>query len=250
MMADAVAQKEHREEVRYEGLGRQFWLQWVLASAVAASLGSTLGGIVGESARGVIFETMGFTVVGLVVGVGQWLALGRHVPRTGLYAVATMGGYSLVGFAAGTMGWIFGGETGWGMVGANEVAVRFAVGGTVAGFVVGAWLGFVDGVLQWAALRRHVSPWFIVASTAGEAVGGAVSFTIAAAAGIVAGDIMGAAGVFVFGGATAGAIVGGSMVLLYGRQGRQTNAVSERSRPVFRIPGLWHRPTRAATAAA
>ena len=147
--------------------------------------------------------------------------------------MATAGGYGLVGLAAGTMGWIFGGETGWGMVGANDVAVRFAVGGTVAGFVVGTWLGTVDGVLQWLALRRYVSGWFVAASTVGEAVGAATSFTLAAAVGVAAGDILGAAGVFVVGGATAGAIVGGFLILLFARTNRPDSAVPDSARRVL-----------------
>ena len=216
-------------------LGRGFWVQWVVASAVAASVGSTLGGFLGEAARGVIFETLGFTVVGLVVGTGQWLALGRHVPQTGWYIVATTAGYSLIGLAAGTMGWIFGGETGWGMVGAQDVAVRFAVGGTVAGFVVGAWLGTVDGVLQWFSLRRHVSGWFVPASIFGEALGGAASFTLAAVVGVAAGDVLQAASVFIVGGATAGAIVGGAMILLFGQSNRSASARSGAAKPAFRL---------------
>ena len=121
-------------------LGWAFWVQWVVASSIALSLGSTMGGVVGEggdgalgrlvgrvvgeNAGGSIVETLGFTVVGFVVGTGQWLVFRRHVAGTGWWVLATTGGYSIVGFLAGTMGWIFGGETGWGLVGARDVAVR------------------------------------------------------------------------------------------------------------------------------
>ena len=235
MRSVVVPGRESRSPVGRGSLGWRFWLQWVLVSAVAVSVGSTIGGIVGEAATGVIFETLGFGVVGLVVGTGQWLALGRHVPQTGWYVVATTAGYSLVGLAAGTMGWIFGGETGWGVVGAQNVAVRFAVGGTLAGLVVGAWLGTVDGVLQWLSLRRHVSGWFVLSSTAGEAVGGATSFTLAAAVGVTAGDVLHAATVFVVGGAMAGAIVGGFLILLFARTNRPAPAVHGSDGRVFRF---------------
>lgn len=253
MKSLVVGEREHLSQPERRGLGWRFWLQWVLASAIAVPLGSTLGGLVGEAAHGVIFETLGFTVVGLVVGVGQWLALGRHVRQTGWYVAATTGGYSIVGLAAGTMGWVFGGETGWGMVGAEHVAVRFAVGGTLAGIVVGAWLGTVDGVLQWVSLRRHVSFWYAVASTVGEAMGGAVSFTLAAALGVTAGDISRAAMCFVGGGATGGAVYGAFLVLLFHQANRVKLGfaghmlqlypqVSELCRTAFNtLPPFWRR---------
>ncbi|MBI4328962.1 MAG: hypothetical protein HY685_03745 [Chloroflexi bacterium] len=201
-------------------LGRAFWLQWVVASAIALPIGSSIGGLVGEGGGG-IRETLGFAIVGALVGTAQWAVLRRHAHKVNWYVLATVAGYSVVGLLAATMGWVVGGETGWGLVGAKGVAVRFAVGGTVAGIVVGAWLGFVNGLSQWLSLRHHVSPWFVGASMLSEAAGGAASFTLGLMVGTTRGDVLRAAEVFVGGGALAGALTGLALVFLFAHAARR-----------------------------
>jgi hypothetical protein len=116
-------------------------------------------------------------------------------------------GFWLLWVLASTAGWAMGLSVGL----AVGNAVLNAVGDAVVEAVGGAVGGAVSGVAQWLILRRQVrrADWWILASTAGWAVGGAVG-------GAVAGAVVGAVGL-----AVAGAVIGVAQWLLLRRQVRR-----------------------------
>jgi hypothetical protein len=92
-------------------------------------------------------------------------------------------GFWLRWVLASAVGGVMGGAMGVGVIifmflmalGGTEFGSVFVASfGTVFGIVVGALIG----IAQWLVLRRHISQagWWVLASTAGGAMGGAVSF--------------------------------------------------------------------------
>jgi len=86
--------------------------RWILANALGFSLGGALGGQVGRvleephvgitsPGRGALVLAMGagtaLGVFGAAVGLAQWLALRRRVPRVAWWAPATTGGWAAGG---------------------------------------------------------------------------------------------------------------------------------------------------------
>ncbi len=159
--------------------GWPVWLWWVIASALAWLIGGALFypvaivtflftvlpfGLVGIASRTVLAILCGAVagaVCGTLVGSGQVLVLRRQSARTGGWIVASVVGWAVAGslLLSGSV--------------ENEVALL-----AEARYVAGAWVvgGVVTGASQWLVLRRQfaLASWWIVANTAGWAVGAAV----------------------------------------------------------------------------
>ncbi len=113
------------------------WVKWVLAT--------TLGWAVGWALSGYLTEF----VIGLPVGLAQWMVLRNQIERAEWWILA-----SALGWAAGR----------------GLVAVVFAPQDLV---LVGGTLGASLGLAQWLVLRPHLvrSWWWIVLSALSSAVG-------------------------------------------------------------------------------
>jgi len=138
-------------------LGRGFWLQWVLTSAIGFCVGSILGfnmpifaNINHPAAFGILFAT----VFGAVGGLAQWLVLRRWITGINLWAPATALGFVIAA----------------GMVASMEQQVA---SNSNIFFLFAAVYGVTGGFLQWLILRRHgVSVgWWLAASLLGSLLG-------------------------------------------------------------------------------
>ena len=170
--------------------GWRAWLEWVLASAVSGAVTMTVTGALitaGSADAGVVVALFGI-LIGVSLGITQWLVLRRQFPRAYRWVLAS----ALGGLAVGVLG----------------LAMGEAVGGPLGGAVIGAALGS----MQWLVLRRLTSRAYVwvVASILGFAlglsVGEAVGFAVGGSAGWLVGG--GVQGVVV------GAITGGALVWL------------------------------------
>jgi hypothetical protein len=143
----------------HANVGRGLWLRWVLANIVGWAVGWTLFGIFAESLEqfNQIGHPVGWIVGGAVVGALQWRVLWRQIDLTA-WSI-------LVGSVGLTAGFILG----------------YALGGPPFDFVLAfAMVGLLIGIVHWQALRRHVdrAGWWVLASSVGFAVGGAVAIAL------------------------------------------------------------------------
>ncbi len=116
--------------------GWSFMLWWVLASVVGgvASVGMILGAYVGagQIMGDVVAVILGWVLVGVGIGVAQWVVLRGHVARAGWWVLASGVG--------GVVDVIVGQVVGVGGVGGLLVGV---VGGVVGLVIYGGITGFV-----------------------------------------------------------------------------------------------------------
>jgi len=128
-------------------MGWQFWLQWLVATSVSWVGGTILYHTLGLALLGGVGEVAGNTILGLLIGTGQWLVLRRWLDRAGWWALAAAGGNLLAA-----------------SVGVGSQAV---LGENVGGLILTIGLGLVPGVLQWLVLRQQVARagWWVLAST-------------------------------------------------------------------------------------
>lgn len=167
-----------------------FGLGWVLATTV----GWVVGFAVCEALKAFLENLfIDGAVIGISVGIMQWLALRGRINRAGWWILA-----SIIGFAVGKA------------VGdAFAQAVPGAVGFGLSGAAIGASLG----IAQWFVLRRHVAQagWWVLASALAWAVGWGIISVVDEAVGGPTGSayVIGAAGA-----AVAGVITGAALVRL------------------------------------
>jgi hypothetical protein len=107
------------------------WLQWLMAN--------TLGWVLG----GILLAEFALSVVGVVIGILQWVVLRQHIRRAGWWILATAGGWA----------------AGW--------AIVIAVVPPEVGIPIGTVLGAAIGTTQWLILQRQLyrAGWWVVVST-------------------------------------------------------------------------------------
>ena len=170
-----------------------FGLWWV----VATSVGWLVGFAACEGLKAIeeflAHPPTDGAVIGVSIGMMQWLVLKRRINRAGWWILA-----SILGFAVGKA-----------LGDAIAPTVSGAMGSGLAGAVIGASLG----TAQWLVLRRHVAQagWWLVASLLAWAVGSIIIGAVDEAAGGPPGAayVIGAAGA-----AVAGVITGATLVWL------------------------------------
>ncbi len=164
-------------KVKGSKAGWGFWLGWVVASTVGMLVGffmifliyGLLEALLGSAVTDDLFEigwlgdlVMGI-MLGIVVGILQWLVLQGRVSRVGWWILASAAaGYGIsLAFFIGI-----------------EESLSFSLFLRFTG--VAALGGAVMGTLQWLVLRGKVSRagWWVLASTVGWALGMAVSRAI------------------------------------------------------------------------
>jgi hypothetical protein len=165
-------------------------LWWVLATTVGWVVGFTICEALKDFVES--FRSDG-AVIGISVGILQWLVLRRHFNRAGWWVLASITGFA-VGKALGD---------------ALAQADLGAVGLALSGAAIGTSLG----IAQWVVLRRHVeqAAWWVLASVAAWAVGWSIIGVVGEAAGGPTGMayLIGATGA-----AAAGIITGVALVRL------------------------------------
>ena len=151
-------------------VGWGFWLGWVLASTVGMFAGFTAGFFSLALTADVLdvlgdwsFELAWGIMIGIGVGILQWLVLRRRVSGVGWWVLASA--------AAGAV--IFLAEN----IGYSE---SLSFGALLRYAVVVALSGAVAGILQWLVLRGKVSRagWWVLASTVGWVLAKTVSRAI------------------------------------------------------------------------
>jgi len=175
-------------------VGWTFWLQWVLANAVAGFVGGRLGGLVVAVAWAVSWIDwlrdgampeakavfMSLPVFGALIGIAQWFVLWGRIRQSGWWVLATIVG-GIVGAAVVSPVVLAIGEA---VLGAFREGMAKALFGALVGTVFGASVG----IMQWLVLRRQVyrAEGWVLASTVAWAVSGAVGTAV------VVGIILGA----------------------------------------------------------
>ena len=150
--------------------GWALWLGWLVVSAggwalgwwVAPSVGELVIWPIAEAVDIALAEIVGgavsWGILGLALGVGQWLLLQRHIRKAGWWVPASVTGWAV----AGSVRWVQGpimdpimfevgaglGEIGW-----ELVAPIIGIG---LGMVFDGVTGLVVGSAQWLVLQRQV----------------------------------------------------------------------------------------------
>jgi hypothetical protein len=156
------------------------WLSWFVATAVGWAIGWILAGVIQEPIHRSIGRDYGFVMAemaagaagwaltGLIIGIGQWLAIRSRVRRAGWWVVATVVGWTLVGalqwFRARAMEEIMVEWVPWlGRRFMRQYGPWFEMG---MGMLSDGLVGLVIGVIQWPVLRKKVrgAGWWIAVS--------------------------------------------------------------------------------------
>jgi hypothetical protein len=109
------------------------WIEWVGATAIGWLMG------------GLLLPELALFLVGLVMGILQWVVLRQYLRRAGWWILASAVGWS----------------GGW--------AIALALAPQGIGILTEPLLGAAIGTLQWLVLRRqlHQAGWWIVVSSLG-----------------------------------------------------------------------------------
>lgn len=172
----------------------QFVILWVLATLI----GAIIGEILARQLSSLIFEpfyipsaeyisfllsllerVVGASVIGLAIGIGQWLVLWGHHYTFKWWPLATVAGFALgVFFSEGLWGII------WLLKDGGTVAIEIVEETTSPRLAVTALMdfairGFLLGLCQWAAMREQVrgGVWWIVWVTLGGLLTNRSSFS-------------------------------------------------------------------------
>jgi hypothetical protein len=178
--------------------GWGFWLGWVLASTVGWIVSVIMGLFMCGLSRDLLGDWSCNLAWGIVIGIGvgvmQWLVLRRRVSGVGWWVLASAAaGYGI-------------------MQGVPFVLSLSLSFGLLLRFTgVAALGGAVTGILQWLVLRGKVSRagWWVLASTVGWGLCMAVMVAGMEAVGAVYGSLR-----MVGSGAVLGAVTGGALVWL------------------------------------
>lgn len=166
-------------------VGWNFWLRWVVASAIGSGVGVVSWVSVGTAAEALgltpqhgfsnaLFPGLVGAAFGAPFGIAQWIVLRRRMQPAGRWVAATTLGYAAV-FLLG------------GLFFSGEGAVDLPPGQQVLlGGLLGAAVAVPPSVLQWLLVLRSQLPkagaW-IAASVLSWALGFAVSFLLRLAVG-------------------------------------------------------------------
>ncbi|MSQ40669.1 MAG: hypothetical protein EXR55_03215 [Dehalococcoidia bacterium] len=158
-------------------LGWRLWLQWVAATSVGLVLGflvatilvvQLLSRVVGESlgddqlTGGPITGAAFAAVLGLVLGLSQWMVLRQHLPRSGWWAPATTAGVALGFLFAVTVSRLWPGPSGVGRETTASEALIFVGGWASVGGAIGIPLGMAQGLVLLQYLSR--AGWWVLTS--------------------------------------------------------------------------------------
>jgi hypothetical protein len=150
---------------------------WVLFSTIGWAAGPILFFLTAGRGADWISTALGLVGCGMVVGLAQWLVLRLEIPRAGWWILATVAsialGLAVVWGLFGLAAFLLDpGELPTGDLSARIATVTIAV----AGLVMGLLLGAAAGLGQSKVLPWHISDvgWWVLASTVGGALDGAL----------------------------------------------------------------------------
>jgi hypothetical protein len=165
--------RPHPVRTASKGQGRVMaltWLGWLVASAVGWSLGWVLGPPLSEALAGavadavypfpahVIAGTVDWAIIGLTMGVGQWLVLRRHITRAGWWVVVTAVSLAVVGAVKSLLG-PYMDDIIFDLIGWTEYIGGWRLVplvGPLFGVLMEGLSGLVVGLAQRPVLRRQV----------------------------------------------------------------------------------------------
>ena len=169
-MPPPVVQPEERPRPR---VGCGFALLWALLTIVGGALGGTVGLLVNLAQPAAL---VGWAVVGVCIGLLEFLALRRHLRRSGLWVAANAGSWAVAGplTASGTLpGWIAAGVLiavpQWLVLTGQVKRAGLWIPAAVLGWATGGYLAGLSGL----ALAGPLG--WTLAWAAGSAVCGAVT---------------------------------------------------------------------------
>jgi hypothetical protein len=146
---------------------------WIGVTTIGYALGMTMSTLVVEALGrpispvlgGIAFVLMYGAVIGMVLGVAQFMALPRGDVSWERWIVATTVG-AAVGFALAAL-------VGEALANVIDPKVNLVIGEGTIEDLSGAMVGLAIGTAQWPALRRVVPGprWWIIASVVGVALG-------------------------------------------------------------------------------
>ena len=136
---------------------------WILVTAFANAIGLAVGfGFITKDSDWIITFPVGFTIIGILSGFGQWVMLDRQLDKVRAWIPLTILGH-LLGFVLGFIfyTWLYRGD--W-----------------TRTFVISIMIGTVLGVFQWLVLHNKVkySLWWIPISILSWGIGEHLSFAI------------------------------------------------------------------------
>jgi predicted Ser/Thr protein kinase len=150
--------------------GWALWFGWLLVSAggwalgwlVAPSVGESVSRPIAEAADIALAEIVGgavaWGILGLFLGVGQWLLLRRHIRNASWWVLASVAGWAVTGSVKWIQGpvmepIIFEVAIGLGEIGWEIVMPLIGIG---MGMLFDGLAGLVVGSAQWLVLQRQV----------------------------------------------------------------------------------------------
>jgi hypothetical protein len=155
----SYSEREVRMNTNQNNIGRGFYLQRVLASAMGFGVGAILGmlasiALLPRDTSPVVFAASFGVLFGAVGGLAQWLVLRRKIPEVGLWVPASALGFMVA------MGIAESGKQG--TSNPNAFASLFA-----------AIFGVTSGLLQWLNLRKQgvTVGWWLAANLLGSLLG-------------------------------------------------------------------------------
>jgi len=129
-------------------------LRWVVATTAGWVVGfAVCEAVVKPIVDFLIHFPSDGAVIGIAIGIGQWLVLNRRINRTRWWIVA-----SIIGFGVGKD-----------VAGLAVPAMSGHLGSALGGLAIGTALGLG----QWLVLRRHVpeARWWVLANAIGWSIG-------------------------------------------------------------------------------
>ena len=125
-------------------LRQPFLLRWTFANLVGWALGLYLGGVMLGIVGSILGVVGGGAVVGMIVGLAQWLVLKPPDKRWLLVSAAGGGAAALPAYLSG---------------------VALIAGPAVGYFIVGAVYGGVFSAAQWLAMSHNNAGWWVGVNT-------------------------------------------------------------------------------------
>ncbi len=143
-------------------VGWSLWLYWVLANTAGVVLVFAITGVVALVVKVVVGggaedSVLFFPVVGIGLGMMQWLALRQHLPRASWWVLASVAGW-VAGFGVAAMVHLI-------TTNSLGMTTNYEVVALVFALAVGTTLGFMQSLVLRKSFSR--AGWWVIANIVG-----------------------------------------------------------------------------------